>query len=113
MQEAGAKWGAEGAEGEGEEEDDDELPFACHICRRPWDEVPDPVVTRCKHYFCEHLCIAAQFAEQRQVRTSASSPPMASSMWPRTSSSGQRPRRLLQSWDECWAGSWDPWSQTL
>ena len=58
MQEAGAKWGEEGAPGEGEGSDDeDELPFACYICRRPWDEVPDPVVTRCKHYFCEHCAL--------------------------------------------------------
>ena len=35
-----------------EEEEDDELPFACFICRRPWVEVDEPVVTRCKHYFC-------------------------------------------------------------
>lgn len=30
--------------------DDEELPFACLICRQ---EFTDPVVTRCNHYFCE------------------------------------------------------------
>lgn len=29
---------------------DDGLPFACHLCRNPFD---DPVVTACQHYFCE------------------------------------------------------------
>lgn len=37
--------------------DDDELPFACFICRRPWSECQDPVVTRCKHYFCEQCAL--------------------------------------------------------
>eukprot|EP00897_Mesotaenium_endlicherianum_P002933 jgi/Mesen1/2668/ME000167S01819 len=45
-------------EGEGVEEedsdDDKELPFACFICRKPFVE---PVVTRCKHYFCEHCAL--------------------------------------------------------
>ncbi|KAJ7962552.1 Zinc finger CCCH domain-containing protein 1 [Quillaja saponaria] len=39
------------------EEDDDEddaLPFACFICRKPFE---DPVVTNCKHYFCEHCAL--------------------------------------------------------
>ena len=31
-----------------------ELPFACLICREPFT---DPVVTRCKHYFCEHCAL--------------------------------------------------------
>ena len=35
------------------EDGDDGLPFACYICRRPWEELADPVVTKCKHYFCE------------------------------------------------------------
>ncbi len=43
--------------GEGEEEDDD-LPFACYICRLPWAECKsDPVVTKCKHYFCESCAL--------------------------------------------------------
>ncbi|XP_050230492.1 zinc finger CCCH domain-containing protein 1 [Mercurialis annua] len=34
--------------------DDDELPFACFICRQPF---VDPVMTKCKHYFCEHCAL--------------------------------------------------------
>ncbi|KAF4553471.1 Pre-mRNA-splicing factor cwc24-like protein [Elsinoe fawcettii] len=38
----------------GEEEDEesmlDNIPFACIICREPYK---NPVVTKCKHYFCE------------------------------------------------------------
>lgn len=37
-----------------EEEGDDDLPFACFICRQPF---VDPVVTLCKHYFCEHCAL--------------------------------------------------------
>lgn len=41
---------------EDDEDDDDEdsLPFACYICRHPFQ---DPVMTRCKHYFCEHCAL--------------------------------------------------------
>eukprot|EP00568_Trieres_chinensis_P011341 CAMPEP_0183302226 /NCGR_PEP_ID=MMETSP0160_2-20130417/8088_1 /TAXON_ID=2839 ORGANISM="Odontella Sinensis, Strain Grunow 1884" /NCGR_SAMPLE_ID=MMETSP0160_2 /ASSEMBLY_ACC=CAM_ASM_000250 /LENGTH=344 /DNA_ID=CAMNT_0025464971 /DNA_START=25 /DNA_END=1059 /DNA_ORIENTATION=- len=35
---------------------DDGIPFACHICRGPFN---DPVVTSCGHYFCEG-CIMAK-----------------------------------------------------
>ena len=42
---------------ESDSEDDDGLPFACFICRRPWAEIKDPVVTRCKHYFCESCAL--------------------------------------------------------
>ncbi|KAL9439225.1 hypothetical protein AB3S75_024808 [Citrus x aurantiifolia] len=43
-------------EGVGQSDDDDEdsLPFACFICRKPF---VDPVVTKCKHYFCEHCAL--------------------------------------------------------
>lgn len=44
----------EEADGEGDEEDDDALPFACFICRNPFE---DAVVTKCKHYFCEHCAL--------------------------------------------------------
>ena len=37
-----------------EEDEDDSLPFACFICRQPF---VDPVVTKCKHYFCEHCAL--------------------------------------------------------
>ncbi|KIY98104.1 RING finger protein [Monoraphidium neglectum] len=48
----------EGGGGHGEEEEDDELPFACYICRKPWGECKsDPVVTKCKHYFCESCAL--------------------------------------------------------
>ena len=48
-----AKWGDKGSDDEGGEDEDDGLPFACYICRKPWEEVSDPVMTKCKHYFCE------------------------------------------------------------
>ncbi|KAJ1998042.1 RNA-splicing factor [Coemansia thaxteri] len=35
----------------------EELPFACLICRNPFTK---PVVTKCKHYFCE-ACALAQY----------------------------------------------------
>jgi RING finger protein 113A len=47
----------EGGAGEGDEAKDDDLPFACYICRKPWGEAKDPVVTRCKHYFCESCAL--------------------------------------------------------
>lgn len=37
-----------------DDDDDDSLPFACFICRQPF---VDPVVTNCKHYFCEHCAL--------------------------------------------------------
>ncbi len=50
--------GEGGAEGGGEPDDaDDGLPFACLSCRKPWEEVKNPVVTRCKHYFCESCAL--------------------------------------------------------
>jgi RING finger protein 113A len=55
---AGIEGGESGDEGEkDDEEDEDELPFACFICRRPWSECQDPVVTRCKHYFCDQCAL--------------------------------------------------------
>ncbi|KAF9588596.1 hypothetical protein IFM89_013448 [Coptis chinensis] len=45
----------EGGAGGGSDDDDDEkLPFACFICREAF---VDPVVTKCKHYFCEHCAL--------------------------------------------------------
>lgn len=53
-----AMGGGDGSDDEAanEEDDDDEeaLPFACFICRQPF---VDPVVTKCKHYFCEHCAL--------------------------------------------------------
>ncbi|XP_062218758.1 zinc finger CCCH domain-containing protein 15 [Phragmites australis] len=54
-----AMGGGDGSDDEAGEEDDDDdddeaLPFACFICRQPF---VDPVVTKCKHYFCEHCAL--------------------------------------------------------
>lgn len=44
-----------GGASDGDDDDDgDEFPFACFICRRPFE---DPVVTKCKHFFCEHCAL--------------------------------------------------------
>ncbi|VVC28601.1 Zinc finger, RING-type,Zinc finger, RING/FYVE/PHD-type,Zinc finger, CCCH-type,Zinc finger [Cinara cedri] len=37
------------------EDDDDYLPFKCLICR---DSYVNPVMTKCKHYFCEKCALA-------------------------------------------------------
>eukprot|EP00211_Chloroparvula_japonica_P012236 CAMPEP_0119153824 /NCGR_PEP_ID=MMETSP1310-20130426/49877_1 /TAXON_ID=464262 /ORGANISM="Genus nov. species nov., Strain RCC2339" /LENGTH=131 /DNA_ID=CAMNT_0007146305 /DNA_START=87 /DNA_END=479 /DNA_ORIENTATION=+ len=42
-------------------DDDDDLPFACAICRGDFRE---PVMTRCGHYFCE-LCAMAHLKKSR------------------------------------------------
>jgi RING finger protein 113A len=52
-----AGWKPEDEEEGSEEEADDGIPFACLICRRTWAECQDPVVTRCKHYFCEQCAL--------------------------------------------------------
>lgn len=45
----------DGEGGPGDDDDDEEsLPFACFICRQPFE---DPVITKCKHYFCEHCAL--------------------------------------------------------
>lgn len=36
-------------------EEDDDLPFKCFLCR---ESFVDPVVTKCKHYFCEKCALA-------------------------------------------------------
>eukprot|EP00878_Enallax_costatus_P042956 GHUV01050485.1.p1 GENE.GHUV01050485.1~~GHUV01050485.1.p1 ORF type:complete len:187 (+),score=39.71 GHUV01050485.1:107-667(+) len=52
-------WGPDDeAEEQQLEEEDDDLPFACYICRHPWHECKgDPVVTKCRHYFCESCAL--------------------------------------------------------
>ncbi|WVF73166.1 pre-mRNA-splicing factor CWC24 [Kwoniella sp. CBS 6097] len=40
-----------------EEDEEEEVPFACLICRKPFTQ---PVVTRCGHYFCM-ACAAKRF----------------------------------------------------
>jgi RING finger protein 113A len=50
--------GEEGVDGEKKKKkEEEEVPFACLICRRAWAECQDPVVTRCKHYFCEQCAL--------------------------------------------------------
>ncbi|KAI0663342.1 hypothetical protein C8Q70DRAFT_907381 [Cubamyces menziesii] len=39
--------------------DDEDIPFACILCRKPYT---DPVVTRCGHYFCS-ACAIKRFAK--------------------------------------------------
>ncbi|ESO00786.1 hypothetical protein HELRODRAFT_185736 [Helobdella robusta] len=35
-------------------DEDDDLPFKCHICR---ESFVNPIVTKCKHYFCENCAL--------------------------------------------------------
>ncbi|KAK7817092.1 hypothetical protein U0070_001804 [Myodes glareolus] len=52
------------------ESDDDEIPFKCFICRQTFR---NPVVTKCKHYFCEtcalqHYCTTPRcYACEQQI----------------------------------------------
>ncbi|KAJ3045665.1 hypothetical protein HDV00_007791 [Rhizophlyctis rosea] len=48
------KYLVESDQEEEEEESDDDMPFACMICRQ---EFKDPIVTKCKHYFCERCAL--------------------------------------------------------
>jgi RING finger protein 113A len=43
-------------------DDEDELPFACFICRNEFD---NPVVTKCGHYFCESCALAQEKKKKR------------------------------------------------
>jgi len=43
-------------------DDDDKLPFACFICKQPFK---NPVVTKCKHYFCEDCALEHYQKDQR------------------------------------------------
>lgn len=45
-----------------DEDDDDSLPFACFMCRKPF---VDPVMTKCKHYFRKH-CALKHHAENKK-----------------------------------------------
>ncbi|XP_037950979.1 E3 ubiquitin-protein ligase RNF113A-like [Teleopsis dalmanni] len=42
--------------------DEESLPFKCHICRQSF---VNPVVTKCKHYFCEKCALAQYKKSQR------------------------------------------------
>lgn len=50
-----AKKAAAGVQGEEtEEKDDEDIPFACYVCRKPFT---DPVKTKCGHFFCERCAL--------------------------------------------------------
>ena len=51
------KLGEDGIANESDEELDDELPVGCGICNTPWVDAKFPVVTACKHYFCENCAL--------------------------------------------------------
>ncbi|EIE80257.1 hypothetical protein G6F46_011810 [Rhizopus delemar] len=57
-QKNGTRFGAADANkyaiSDNDDDSDEELPFACLICR---EEFTNPVVTRCNHYFCEACAI--------------------------------------------------------
>ena len=60
-QEAKRKRVLQGLSGDAEEENfeikaEDDMPWACLICREPFT---NPVVTKCKHYFCEKCALDA------------------------------------------------------
>jgi RING finger protein 113A len=44
---------------ESESDSDEDIPFACFICKNPYT---DPVVSRCGHYFCSS-CAIKRFAK--------------------------------------------------
>ncbi|KAH8360086.1 hypothetical protein KR093_010645 [Drosophila rubida] len=44
--------------------DEETLPFKCYICR---DSFVNPVVTKCKHYFCEKCALAQYRKSQRCI----------------------------------------------
>lgn len=46
-------------EEDSDSDSDEDIPFACFICRNPYT---DPVVTRCGHYFCSS-CAIKRFAK--------------------------------------------------
>ncbi|KAI8903864.1 RING finger protein 113A-like protein [Gorgonomyces haynaldii] len=47
-----------------EHDSDDDLPFACYICRKDFDT---PVMTKCGHYFCEH-CALEQYSKSQKCK---------------------------------------------
>lgn len=54
-----AKQQGAGVQESDSDSDDEDVPFACLICRKPYT---DPVVTRCGHYFCS-ACAIKRFAK--------------------------------------------------
>lgn len=51
------KLGEDGVLNESDGELDDELPVGCGICKTPWVDAKFPVMTSCKHYFCEKCAL--------------------------------------------------------
>jgi RING finger protein 113A len=41
-----------------------DVPFACHICRKPFE---DPIVTLCGHYFCGRCVLSARSSNKCAV----------------------------------------------
>jgi len=54
-------WAEEGGEEETKkgEQDADGLPFACLACRVTWTRASRPVVTPCRHFFCEACALTS------------------------------------------------------
>jgi RING finger protein 113A len=46
-------------DGSESDSDDEDIPFACLICRKPYT---DPVATRCGHYYCS-ACAIKRYAK--------------------------------------------------
>ena len=52
---ADARAGSYGADLEDDDDKEEDIPFACLLCREPFT---DPIVTLCGHYFCAKCAIA-------------------------------------------------------
>lgn len=60
---------SDGEEEDGEEnKEDDGLPWACFICRKPFER---PVATNCGHYFCEHCALKHHSNKKNQSKCAA------------------------------------------
>ncbi|KNE61721.1 hypothetical protein AMAG_06522 [Allomyces macrogynus ATCC 38327] len=53
-------------------DEDDQLPFACFICRDPFK---DPIVTKCGHYFCE-ACAMKRYRDKQPTCAVCAKPTM-------------------------------------
>jgi len=47
---------------------DESLPFACLLCKTLWNENSNPIVTKCRHYFCEK-CAFGHYAKSKKCFT--------------------------------------------
>jgi RING finger protein 113A len=54
-----------------DEEDDEtfdwEIPGECQMCSKSWVDVRNPVVTKCKHYFCEACALRNDTAKKEKT----------------------------------------------